>query len=182
MDLRYDTFWPRFFAGIVDGLILLPLDFLLGAAERASLAPVASAALVLDQTVMFAYSIYLHGTYGQTVGKWLMKVKVLSVDESRLTMRQAFLRDSIGLSLAVAYLLFAIPLVFSGMSPDTREFNDHIPRVIWSVGAVTFVLEVITMLTNPKRRALHDFIAGSVVVRLRPDKDRTGPPIENKAR
>lgn len=28
-----------------------------------------------------------------------------------------------------------------------------------------FVAEVLTMLTNEKRRALHDFIAGTVVVR-----------------
>ena len=29
-----------------------------------------------------------------------------------------------------------------------------------------YLLEVVTMLTNHKRRALHDYIAGSVVVRV----------------
>jgi uncharacterized RDD family membrane protein YckC len=28
-----------------------------------------------------------------------------------------------------------------------------------------FLVEIITMLTNDKRRALHDFIAGTVVIR-----------------
>src|SRR5258708_39899612 len=125
---------------------------------------------------MFAYSIYLHGTYGQTIGKWLMKVQVLNIDETRLIMRQAFLRDSIGVSLAVVYLLFAIAPVFSGVSPRSREFGEHMPSLIWNVGLVTFALEVITMLTNAKRRALHDFIAGSVVVR------RSNSTIERDAR
>jgi uncharacterized RDD family membrane protein YckC len=32
-------------------------------------------------------------------------------------------------------------------------------------GCAWYLLEVITMLTNDKRRAVHDFIAGTVVVR-----------------
>ncbi len=176
MERRYDTFWPRFFAAIIDGLILLPVGLLLASAQNASLPIVAYAALVLDQAVMFAYSIYLHGTYGQTIGKWLMKVQVLNIDETRLIMRQAFLRDRIGVSLAVVYLLFAIAPVFSGVSPRSREFGEHMPSLIWNVGLVTFALEVITMLTNAKRRALHDFIAGSVVVR------RSNSTIERDAR
>jgi uncharacterized RDD family membrane protein YckC len=145
-------------------------------AQEASLPVVAYAAHVLDQAVLFAYSIYLHGTYGQTIGKWIMKVQVLSIDETRLTMRQAFLRDSIGVSLAIVYLLFAIAPVFSGVSPRSREFEQQIPSLIWNVGLVTFALEIITMLTNAKRRALHDFIAGSVVVR------RSNSTIERDAR
>jgi uncharacterized RDD family membrane protein YckC len=43
------------------------------------------------------------------------------------------------------------------------------------VGLLTFVLELITMLTNDKRRAVHDYIAGSVVVR------RSNPTIERDA-
>jgi uncharacterized RDD family membrane protein YckC len=137
---------------------------------------VAYASLLLDQIVFFGYSVYLHGTYGQTIGKWVMKVQVLDIDETRLTMRQAFLRDSIGIALAVVYLLFAIGPVFSGLSPRSNEFARSIPTVITNVGLLTFALEIVTMLTNSKRRALHDFIAGSVVVR------RPNNPIERDAR
>lgn len=34
---------------------------------------------------------------------------------------------------------------------------------------VWFVAEVLTMLTNERRRALHDFIAGTVVIRTNVD-------------
>ena len=175
MEQRYNTFWPRFCAAFIDGLVLWPISWLLDSAQKASLPVVTYVAMFLDQTIPFAYAIYLHGTYGQTVGKWLMKVQVLSVDETRLTMRQAFLRDSIGLSLIAVYLLFAISPVFSGVSPSSREFYEHIPSVIWKVGLITFALELITMLTNEKRRALHDYIAGSVVVR------RSNSTIEREA-
>jgi uncharacterized RDD family membrane protein YckC len=32
-------------------------------------------------------------------------------------------------------------------------------------GLLWFLLEIITLFANKKRRALHDFIAGSVVIR-----------------
>jgi uncharacterized RDD family membrane protein YckC len=134
------------------------------------------AALVLDYLVLFAYSIYLHGHFGQTIGKWVMKVQVLSVEETPLSMRQAFLRDSLSISLAVVYLLFAIEPVFAGISPESREFKRHIPLAFVSVGLLVFVLEVVTMLTNSKRRSIHDFIAGSVVVR------RSNSTVERDAR
>jgi uncharacterized RDD family membrane protein YckC len=165
MDKRYQTFWPRFAAAIIDGLVLLPVSILLGFVYKSGLPVVVYAALILDYVVFFAYSISLHGYYGQTIGKWVMKVQVVNIDETRLTMRQAFLRDSIGISLALVYLLFAINPVFSGVSPDSRDFKAHIPSVILNVGLLVLILELVTMLTNAKRRSLHDFIAGSVVVR-----------------
>jgi len=50
-----------------------------------------------------------------------------------------------------------------------RYFNgaDHlglVGKILDVAGFSWFILEVITMLTNSKRRALHDWIAGTVVV------------------
>lgn len=165
MENRYKTFWPRLAAALIDGLVLMPIGIVMGFVYKTGLPVVVYLALILDYVVIFAYSIYLHGYYGQTIGKWVMKVQVLSIDETRLSMRQAFLRDSLPISLNVVYLLFAIGPVFSGISPDSREFKQHIPAVILNVGLVVLLLELFTMLTNQKRRSLHDFIAGSVVVR-----------------
>lgn len=165
MGDRYHTFWPRFAAALIDGLILLPVSLLLGWVYKSGLPAVVFAALILDYVSAFTYSITLHGLYGQTIGKWIMKGQVLNIDESRLSMRQAFLRDSLPISISAVYLLFSIGPIFSGISPDSREFKQHIPAVILNVGLVVLVLELLTMLTNSKRRSLHDFIAGSVVVR-----------------
>ncbi len=94
-----------------------------------------------------------------------MKVRVLSVDETPLSMWQAFVRDSLPISLVVVYLLFAISPVFSGAPPNSQAFKQQIPLVIYFVGPVILALEIGTMLTNSKRRSLHDLVAGSVVVR-----------------
>ena len=44
------------------------------------------------------------------------------------------------------------------------------------VAGTWFVLEIITMLLNKKRRALHDLIAGTVVVRTSIAEDHPAAP------
>jgi uncharacterized RDD family membrane protein YckC len=165
MNGRYETFWARCAAGIIDGMIFLPVSAVIGYVYKEGLPIVVYIALVFDSFLFFLYSVYFHGKFGQTLGKYFMKVRVLSVDETPLSMRQAFMRDSLPISLFAVYLMFAIAPVFSGAAPNTQAFKQQIPLVIYFVGPVILALEIGTMLTNSKRRSLHDLIAGSVVVR-----------------
>ena len=166
MDVRYQTSWRRFAAAVIDSLLFWPLSRLLRfTSQTASFPIVTFLALLLDALSFLAYSIYMHGRFGQTIGKWFMKVEVISIDEGRLTMRQAVRRDSVPLAFTVLYLLFAIGPVFSGTSPYDREFEQGVLSFLAHAGLVWTALELGTMLTNSKRRAIHDFIAGSVVVR-----------------
>ena len=125
--------------------------------------------LIFKSTAVILYSILMHGWGGQTVGKMLCKVKVVDISERPLTMKQAFLRDSIGIVYAAAgvgFLLMNLDLYAEmNLSPSTAPISN----VMWlliSLNVTWFLLELITMLTNRKRRALHDYVAGSVVVRL----------------
>ena len=166
MDARYRTFWPRFGAVIIDSIILWPIGVAFEFVYNTGLPIVVFAAFVLDSIIAIAYSVYFHARYGQTIGKWLMKVKVLSVNETRLSFRQAVLRDAIAILLSTLYALYAIVPIFSGKIPNTPEFENSIPTLLMHLTLLVVALEVGTMLTNAKRRSLHDFIAGSVVIRL----------------
>ena len=142
---------------MIDGLVFWPLDLLLLWTQRSAGFPVVGyLGFVIDETMFFVYSIAMHGYFGQTIGKWIMRVKVISVDGSRLSMRQALLRDSVPLVLVVIYVL---------LGPDADRAGGW-GRFLANVSIIWFVLEIVSMLTNDKRRAIHDFIAGSVVVRL----------------
>jgi uncharacterized RDD family membrane protein YckC len=108
----------------------------------------------------YAYSIYFHGTRGGTIGKLKCKIKVVSAkNERRIGMKQALLRDSIPLILSV--LLYGYILVLEPSNLDESKYLRFVPAIF----GLWFLAEIITMLTNEKRRALHDFIAGTVVVR-----------------
>lgn len=51
---------------------------------------------------------------------------------------------------------------------DTMVF-----RLSTTLPLLWYAVEVLTMLTNKKRRALHDFIGGTVVVRTNPEQRGT---------
>ena len=107
----------------------------------------------------------MHGKLGQTLGKMSCKVIVLDVTEQPLTIRQAVLRDILGVVLLPIGLAIDIPRIVHGIDIYAPANVTTIDWIIMYSTFGWFVIEVGTMLTNNKRRALHDFIAGSVVIR-----------------
>jgi uncharacterized RDD family membrane protein YckC len=124
--------------------------------------------MLLSYSSFYIYSIYFHWKTGQTIGKRAMNVLVLDVSEEKgLTFKQAFLRDSIYVIIQTAGLILIIVNVIKiGVYSDDgiNPYNSCLTifAIVW------FLLELVTMLTNKKRRALHDYIASTVVV----DKSR----------
>ena len=165
---RYSTFGARFFAGFIDGLVFIPISiidafFIKSPDDGVALFLIWSA---ITYSSYWLYSVLLHARYGQTLGKRVMGVKVLDVSESRIpTLSQAFLRDAVYIAMNTATLVYLILLVIRG-EYTAVALNESAPEHIMTwIGLGWFVTEVLTMLTNDKRRALHDFIARTVVVR-----------------
>ena len=168
---KYRTFWKRFCAGFVDGLVLLPVSLLTNWIwfHHGGIPNVLLACLHLATSVIYyAYNIYFLGKYGQTLGKMALKVKVLDVSEQQhVTYLQALKRDIVPLAVTVLLLPYELYQIIVGrfypLHPGTMP--DKTSMVLGFVFTGWFLLEVITMMFSSKRRALHDFIAGSVVVR-----------------
>ena len=165
---RYDTFWPRLGAGFVDGMILSPLRWL----DSWIFGSVTQPVLLVLWFIFFSfihimYSVTLHGLYGQTLGKMFTSVRVLDVSEKRLTFGQALLRDSVPAIFIAAGVAIGFQTALSGENPLAGDESTVAEIMIGLTVVVWFVAELVTMLFNDKRRAVHDFIARSVVVRTR---------------
>ncbi len=162
---KYRTGLKRLWAAIVDGIIFMPL--LLVEQWIYKTTDNVSTLFIWATFVSFApliYSIILHYKNGQTIGKWVAGVKVLDISETRkITLRQSIYRDSFYLVVALVGLIYYSFLLAhsddkQNILSDYSTFSDN-PAFWWTL------IELITMLTNSKRRALHDFIAKSIVVR-----------------
>jgi uncharacterized RDD family membrane protein YckC len=75
------------------------------------------------------------------------------------------------MALSFGFVGWQVFLILSGgLSPGAVASGEALAnsKGFWLLTALPglwFLAEVLTMLTNDKRRALHDFIAGTVVVR-----------------
>lgn len=83
--------------------------------------------------------------------------------------------------LSLGFLGWEVFLILTGsLDPSTLANGEALlaNKGFWLLTVLPglwFVAEVLTMLTNEKRRALHDFIAGTVVVRTNTE-DRIAKP------
>lgn len=134
---------------------------------------------ILSPVLGLAYWVLMHWRFGQTLGKMVMKLKVTKRDRSAITLRQSLLRSCVDIAFyafVIAGSLYALLSwphdqwstlsfwdrmgFFSQSLPDGNSF-------IQSLYFYWLLAELIVLLINRKRRALHDFIAGTVVISLR---------------
>jgi uncharacterized RDD family membrane protein YckC len=137
--------------------------------------PVLALWFVVSNTAGVAYSVVLHGMFGQTIGKRLFGIRVYDVSGSKLSMRQAAMRDCFPIATTALTMVIAFPVVARGRNPFDAAHLSRPGASLWLwISVAWLVLELISMLTNPYRRALHDFIAHSVVIRVPRAKRRSG--------
>lgn len=161
---KYHTFWSRFWAPVIDELVLwVPTTLIpyLGFKMMGSNHEVAKLLFVGMQFLYFGYSVYFHGKFGATFGKMTTKVKVVdAITEEPITFTQALIRDSVLFVLVVMFWGYAVVIDHGEVGFGSRylEYSAYV-FLLW------FLAEIITMFTNEKRRALHDFMAGTVIIR-----------------
>ncbi len=160
---KYKTFFPRLVALLIDSFIMLPLAILDDWFHQAEYPPVFFYIWIPLSSVIFPfYTIIMHGLYGQTLGKMAMNVKVLDVTEEPIKFKQAIVRDIPQLIFNIGTIYLGI--AFLGQSPEAE--NVKMAYGTFGVFAMVWGLaDISTFFLNEKRRALHDFVAGTVVVK-----------------
>lgn len=171
-DEKYSTFWPRLWATQVDILVLWPINSFIPFILNYDFPALFAVCLWFIQSAgIYLYSVYMHGRYGQTLGKMVCHVKVLDFNgEKEINFKTAFYRDIVPIALFIFLTIIEIILLYKG-ELTFYEFIDSeadavaIPFHLGILPSIWFAAEVLTMLTNKKRRAVHDYIAGTVVAR-----------------
>lgn len=160
---KYQTFLPRFVALVIDAFIMLPIAISDDWFRQAEFPPLFFYFWIPISILIFPlYSILMHGIYGQTLGKMAMNVKVLDVSEEPLKFSQAIWRELPQLIFNFASIVLGI--VFLNQDAESAPVKNSY-MVYTVLAAIWGFADIFVFLTDSKRRALHDYIAGSVVVR-----------------
>jgi uncharacterized RDD family membrane protein YckC len=173
--MRYAGFWPRLAAALVDGVVLAPLLMLAYWGWTTSRTTALAIEVPLSAAFAF-YNIYFIGRWGQTVGKMALKIKVVALDGADAGFRRAFYRHGVDLAFSVvsAILVITSLTAISSSEYDVASFEEKMELLTaqapsWQslvdwLSIAWVVSELVVLLMNEKRRAVHDFIAGTVVV------------------
>ncbi len=113
--------------------------------------------------VEMVYFVRMTAKLGQTLGKMAMGVMVVGLGQPGVGCRKSFLRYTPFLLLALLSQGFAV-YWFSGM--DRIDMIGKLTAPQWPqiVGAGWVVAELLVLAGNSKRRAIHDYLAGTEVI------------------
>jgi uncharacterized RDD family membrane protein YckC len=159
---QYQTGWQRLLAFFIDAFITEVARTAINALVWLHLGMVFNIFIAIAySTVTVAYFIYMHARFGQTIGKFITRVRLVDISGRRISYNQAILRD------IVPCLLLPITLWTSLYTVIHEEYPGFLVyRLAYQFAFLWLILELVTMMFNEQRRAIHDFIARTVVVRV----------------
>ena len=140
--MEYASFWQRFAASSVDGLlmavILVPLGMFLGISNTLSQGAERGTSLLVFilpvYLLAYAYSPFMIGKYSATLGKMAVHIKVVDANGQRPSWGTAISREIVG-------------RLVSGLIP--------------------FAIGYLWMLWDSQKQTVHDKIAGTYVVKIK---------------
>ncbi len=161
-DVR--TAWRRLLAFSIDALLVGTAQGAVCIAARDAW-PGGARVEVLASVCFIAlsYWIVLHALFGQTVGKWVARVRLVGLDLRPVSWIQAIVRDSASILLTIAILV---------EGSRASRIGQIGPRELGAIAALFLLnvawilLDVVAMLASKRRRALHDRLARTVIVRV----------------
>ncbi|MBX2967181.1 MAG: RDD family protein [Cyclobacteriaceae bacterium] len=174
----YAGFWTRLGSLLLDFLIVLPYVFLVlylnGLSKNAYYFT-----FILGLIFHFWFSIYLVKKYGGTPGKLIVGIKIIKLDGTDVTWREAILRQIVNFILTI----FGSVITIIALSKADSEYYESLTwmtkqQYLFALIPVLFKIytwsnniwvysELLVLLFNKRKRAVHDFIADTVIVKTK---------------
>jgi uncharacterized RDD family membrane protein YckC len=126
MPMQFQGIRIRFVALLIDTIILSLLIGVVGSIFRSQTAGWAFG--LFSFLIFLTYFTYLEGSTGQTVGKMLMKIKVIRADGGKVDMKQAFTRNI--LRVIDGLLVYLIGAILLWKSDKKQRLGDSIAQTV----------------------------------------------------
>lgn len=150
-------FWRRIAAFVLDCFILGAVGFLLGIAFEPKLVELGGAGKIVGFVIAIVYFGFMnsHIFKGQTLGKRLMKLRVVNIENHCISVGRSFVR----------YFAIGVPYFINGAKFDSVSEDSILAYVISFVfigglGSIIYLY----LFNRRTRQSLHDLIVGTYVV------------------
>jgi hypothetical protein len=98
--------------------------------------------------------LLVHGKYEQTNGKHLMGIKVFDIQEQNVIgYKRSFYREAVWFFAKIVGLTFFIIATYNPLTQNQDLSDTYLNGYVRLTISIWFVLELVTMFFNKKRRA-----------------------------
>lgn len=169
-EIIYATFWERFFALLIDSLVLMPIIIMAVINEITWKDLIIFLILFL---ITWTYKSFCEYKYGATIGKMVLKLIVVNKYFQKATFKEILLRN---IFFIIGDLVSAIAILYIFNSPEFQNattlkeyFSIPVGREFRSghslFDIILYSIEIILLLNDKQRRALHDRIGNTYVIK-----------------
>ncbi len=152
-------FWRRSFAFILDGFLMAIPGWLIGLAFYDQLVRLGQSGRLIGFVIALCYFGVMNSSLGkgQTLGKRLMKIRVVDLQGDYIPLWRSVLR----------YFVLGLPFFCNHLQVDAQSPLIGIPLalIVFGLGGSIFYFYI---FNRRNRRSVHDFAAGTLVVVAEP--------------
>jgi uncharacterized RDD family membrane protein YckC len=171
----YAGFWRRFGAGLIDFLLILALSPIFYIVQSISIS-IAMVAAVFWSVLFSLYVLYFHYKYGATFGKAALGIRLSLPNGGKIGLTHSLVRSSIDLAIGICTAAAvvvaigkAVPEIYltAGWRSRANYLETLYPawyEILGAASVIWLLSEIFVVLLNKRKRAIHDFMAGTVVI------------------
>jgi uncharacterized RDD family membrane protein YckC len=189
-DKKYAGFFVRILAGILDWAFFILFLLIIFIIERI-VGKISKNFWIIPQLVIvlfeFIYNIIIPKYFGGTLGKLMLKLKILKVNFHEIGFKESFLRYIIVLIwviynsiINIKGILYATEYLYNSLN-SLGEWQNYLKSVEPKFTIITTIIiniwifsEYIILLFNKEKRGLQDYMAGTIVVNKKRVKSTNG--------
>jgi uncharacterized RDD family membrane protein YckC len=171
VKIQYVGFWTRILVNIIDIILLIPIIFVYQFIMKLSLESRSVIPITIYYIILYLYLIFMMVRFGGTPGRLILKTKITNVNGEKLSVLQAFLRLITYIPSSIAFIV-SIQFVINQINMEGLQGKEIMEfyklkkesNIFNSIGSILLLIDILWILFNKKKRALHDYLAGSFVV------------------
>lgn len=161
------SFWRRIGAFLIDTLILGGIGFLLGLALEKQFVELGGWGRLIGFLIALPYFGVMNSKLfrGQTLGKRILKLKVVDIDNNSISISRSFIR----------YSILGVPFFLNGAYITGEILSSYwlYPFSIIVFGGL-FAISYLYIFNRITRQSLHDLLVGTFVVNVGIEKQEIG--------
>ena len=166
----YKTIWRRILASVIDGAIFLFVHSMIGIISHMRIGQNGYVVTSLISPIFpILYNIVMVKLYGGSIGKLLSKVAVLDEKtEGHVSLIQSISRELLPIFNYILQgwrmmLYISVAGIFNYAQYKEMKYSNIFIAFLGLIIIVLGYIEIFSALFSKKRRAIHDYIAGTVV-------------------
>ena len=172
----YAGFWPRLGSLLLDALILIPVSMALGYIGGLDKS-LYTITIFIQIIIALLFHVWMVWKYGGSPGKLAVGIKIIRIDGQDVGRHEAQLRYLVDFALVILSTITSYSALMALSNEDfvnmslleqgqyVSSYNPTLFSIQVWVTNIWVWGELIVLLTNKRKRAIHDFIAGTVVIK-----------------